>query len=177
MQTIARANRVIEGKKNGLVIDYFGVFRNLKIALAAYAEGTKGKPFKGGKAIVGEIGKEWVVTTSGQVYETPGHTRCSLAFLLQPENILFPGDAAGVVEKSGKIKPLFLSSYTLYEQSLKKLSTIKANILALPHNTAIKGERKIRDFFCKFYCLSNLIPSFSRKTYYKIRSSIYLIFF
>jgi|JI9StandDraft_1071089.scaffolds.fasta_scaffold04900_3 type I restriction enzyme R subunit len=43
MQTIARANRVIEGKKNGLVVDYFGVFRNLKIALAAYAEGTKGK--------------------------------------------------------------------------------------------------------------------------------------
>jgi type I restriction enzyme R subunit len=43
MQAIARANRVIEGKKNGLVIDYFGVFRNLKKALAAYAEGTKGK--------------------------------------------------------------------------------------------------------------------------------------
>lgn len=47
MQTIARANRVIEGKKNGLVIDYFGVFRNLKKALAAYAEGTKGKPNEG----------------------------------------------------------------------------------------------------------------------------------
>jgi len=46
MQTIARANRVIEGKKNGLIIDYFGVFRNLKIALAAYAEGTKGKKNK-----------------------------------------------------------------------------------------------------------------------------------
>ena len=46
MQTIARANRVIEGKKNGLVVDYFGVFRNLKIALAAYAEGTKGKDKK-----------------------------------------------------------------------------------------------------------------------------------
>lgn len=43
MQAIARANRVIEGKKNGLVIDYFGVFRNLQKALAAYAEGTKGK--------------------------------------------------------------------------------------------------------------------------------------
>jgi hypothetical protein len=37
-----------------------------------FKEGTKGKPFKGGKAIVGEIGKEWVVTTSGQLYETPG---------------------------------------------------------------------------------------------------------
>ncbi len=43
MQTIARVNRVYEGKKNGLVIDYFGVFRNLKKALAAYAEGSKGK--------------------------------------------------------------------------------------------------------------------------------------
>lgn len=44
MQAIARANRVIEGKKNGLIIDYFGVFRNLRKALAAYAEGSKGKP-------------------------------------------------------------------------------------------------------------------------------------
>lgn len=43
MQAIARANRVIEGKKNGLIVDYFGVFRNLKKALSSYAEGTKGK--------------------------------------------------------------------------------------------------------------------------------------
>lgn len=43
MQAIARANRVFEAKKNGVVIDYFGVFRNLKKALADYAEGTKGK--------------------------------------------------------------------------------------------------------------------------------------
>lgn len=42
MQTIARANRVFEAKKNGLVIDYFGVFRNLKKALSDYAEGSSG---------------------------------------------------------------------------------------------------------------------------------------
>ena len=42
MQAIARANRVIEGKKNGLIVDYFGVFRNLQKALAVYAEGSKG---------------------------------------------------------------------------------------------------------------------------------------
>jgi len=47
MQTIARVNRVFEGKKNGIVIDYFGVFRNLKKALAAYAEGSKGKDKEG----------------------------------------------------------------------------------------------------------------------------------
>ncbi|WMJ74375.1 type I restriction endonuclease subunit R [Cytophagaceae bacterium ABcell3] len=43
MQTIARANRVLQGKKNGLVVDYFGVFRNLRKALSVYAEGSKGK--------------------------------------------------------------------------------------------------------------------------------------
>jgi type I restriction enzyme R subunit len=37
MQTIARANRVWRDKKNGLIVDYVGVFRNLEKALAIYA--------------------------------------------------------------------------------------------------------------------------------------------
>lgn len=36
-----------------------------------FAEGTKGKPFEGGQAIVGERGVEKVVTQSGKVYFTP----------------------------------------------------------------------------------------------------------
>lgn len=50
MQAIARANRVtsfeIDGKskKNGEIIDYYNVFRNMKKALADYAIGTEGKP-------------------------------------------------------------------------------------------------------------------------------------
>ncbi len=43
MQTIARANRVYEGKLNGLVVDYIGVFRNLNKALAIYATGRADK--------------------------------------------------------------------------------------------------------------------------------------
>jgi type I restriction enzyme R subunit len=38
MQTIARANRVAdEAKKNGLIVDYIGVFKNIERALALYA--------------------------------------------------------------------------------------------------------------------------------------------
>jgi len=81
-----------------------------------------------------------------EVFETPGHTRCSISFLLKPENILFPGDAAGVIETTGRIKPLFLSSYSQYENSLKKLIAIHAEMLALPHNTPIRGEKKVREF-------------------------------
>jgi type I restriction enzyme R subunit len=42
MQTIARANRVFEGKLNGLIVDYIGVFRNLQKALAIYGSGRDG---------------------------------------------------------------------------------------------------------------------------------------
>lgn len=41
MQAIARANRVHEGKNNGLIVDYCGILKNLRKALATYA-GTRG---------------------------------------------------------------------------------------------------------------------------------------
>ncbi|HKI62284.1 MAG TPA: type I restriction endonuclease subunit R [Mariprofundaceae bacterium] len=39
MQTIARANRVFPDKNNGLIVDYYGVFRNLEKALGLYGSG------------------------------------------------------------------------------------------------------------------------------------------
>lgn len=81
-----------------------------------------------------------------EVIETPGHTRCSLSFRLLPDNILFAGDAAGVVEKSGKIKPLFLSSYGQYESSLRKLLGLEAGTLAPAHNAAIRGRERAHSF-------------------------------
>lgn len=41
MQTIARANRVAEGKSNGLIIDYIGIVKALRQALADYT-GNRG---------------------------------------------------------------------------------------------------------------------------------------
>lgn len=41
MQTIARANRVCDGKTNGLVIDYIGVVKALRQALADYTSGGR----------------------------------------------------------------------------------------------------------------------------------------
>lgn len=37
MQAIARANRVAEGKTNGLIVDYCGILKNLRRALATFA--------------------------------------------------------------------------------------------------------------------------------------------
>lgn len=40
MQAIARANRVSEGKNNGLIVDYCGILKNLRKALATFAGHT-----------------------------------------------------------------------------------------------------------------------------------------
>ena len=79
-----------------------------------------------------------------EVFETPGHTKCSISFLMMPDKILFPGDAAGVVERNNKIKPLFLSNYNSYISSLKKLIDIEAEILCPPHNNYIIGKEKVK---------------------------------
>ena len=61
MQAIARANRVHEGKPNGLIVDYCGVLRNLRRALATFAgtrpdgEGDEIDPAKPEAALLVEL--------------------------------------------------------------------------------------------------------------------------
>ena len=43
MQAIARANRVAEGKSNGLIVDYIGIVKELRKALAAYTANVGGE--------------------------------------------------------------------------------------------------------------------------------------
>lgn len=49
MQAIARANRVSEGKNNGMIVDYCGILKNLRKALATFAgTGDGGRGGEGG---------------------------------------------------------------------------------------------------------------------------------
>ncbi|SER19772.1 type I restriction enzyme, R subunit [Nitrosomonas sp. Nm51] len=54
MQAIARANRVHEGKNNGLIVDYCGILKNLRKALATFA-GHQGAGMTDGGGIPPEI--------------------------------------------------------------------------------------------------------------------------
>ena len=51
MQAIARANRVNAGKNNGMIVDYCGILKNLRKALATFAgTGDDGRGGEGGEA-------------------------------------------------------------------------------------------------------------------------------
>jgi type I restriction enzyme R subunit len=49
MQAVARANRVYEGKNNGLIVDYCGILKNLRKALATFAGHQGGNIIDGGE--------------------------------------------------------------------------------------------------------------------------------
>ena len=55
MQAIARANRVNEGKNNGLIVDYCGILKHLRKALATFAGAQPGGV--GGQYRAGETGR------------------------------------------------------------------------------------------------------------------------
>jgi type I restriction enzyme R subunit len=63
MQTIARANRVFRDKVNGLIVDYVGVFRDLRKALAIYAAGPGDQTPVKGKAELVKLLKKAVTET------------------------------------------------------------------------------------------------------------------
>jgi len=47
MQALARANRVFPGKTSGMIVDYVGIFQNIRLALSIYGEGPHGETNEG----------------------------------------------------------------------------------------------------------------------------------
>ena len=63
MQTIARANRVAEGKTNGLIIDYIGIVKALRKALADYTANS------GGSSVDPTVDKEQLLARIREVLD------------------------------------------------------------------------------------------------------------
>jgi len=80
-----------------------------------------------------------------EVFDTPGHTKCSISFFLHPEQVLFPGDSVGIMMRKGVVRPLFLSSYREYEDSIRKLQALGAHTLAFAHNQYLTGKDRVKD--------------------------------
>ena len=82
MQAIARANRVYPGKDFGLIVDYNGMLKSLREALAQYALGDEGD--EGGEEVIAPL-EERVQALDEVIEETEKHLR-SLGF--EPKDVL-----------------------------------------------------------------------------------------
>lgn len=67
------------------------------------------------------------------VFETPGHTDCSLTFLMAPDSILFPSESTGVYIGNEQMITGMLKSYKDTMASIKKCKDINARYIISPH--------------------------------------------
>lgn len=71
-----------------------------------------------------------------KVYETPGHTKCSLSFLLDDE-VIFASETVGVTTRTGYM-PTYLVGYQMALDSLEKLKHCGAKRVFLTHVGILK---------------------------------------
>lgn len=67
-----------------------------------------------------------------EVIATPGHTRCSLSFLVNNET-LFPSESTGYMSASGKIYPAFITSCADTLTSIEKCRKVNPRFIISPH--------------------------------------------
>ena len=119
MQTIARANRVAEGKSNGLIIDYLGIVKALRKALADYTANVGGlggtDPTVDKEKLIARIG-DTVAKTETFLSER----KIDLGLLIAAEGfakLSYLQDAANAVCGSIEDK----KSFSTYASELKRL--------------------------------------------------------
>ena len=75
-----------------------------------------------------------------RVLETPGHTRDSLTFFIEPLSAVVVGEALGVVQIDGNICPEFLTDFKAYVDSALKIIDTDPSVIIMPHGPSLTGD-------------------------------------
>jgi type I restriction enzyme R subunit len=113
MQTIARANRVFRDKQNGMIVDYIGIFTNLRKALSIYGSFSDGgtregdMPVKVKDALVDELRK--AIDDADRFCRERGIYLSVITESRGVDRGMLIKDAANAMMKDDKAKRQFLS--------------------------------------------------------------------
>ena len=80
----------------------------------------------------------------GIIYETPGHSSCSISFYVPALKALFPSDGGGIPYKD-TILVAANSNFTKYQKSLEKLEGLDVEFLCGDHYACVTG-REARNY-------------------------------
>ncbi len=131
IQFIRNLSKDMEEKFASLIKDYHVSFNGLEVDLI----------LRDGQEVTLPDG------TKIQAIATPGHTKDALSFYLPQSKTLIAGETAGSLDRYYNIRPVFLSSYKDYVQSLEKLQGLDGQLLILGHFYSWRGN--IKDFLMK----------------------------
>ena len=81
-----------------------------------------------------------------QVLATPGHTWDHVSYYIPEKKILIAGEALGTLELTDYVDVQFLADFDAYMASLRRLSTLPAEILCQGHHFVFTGRRDIKTF-------------------------------
>jgi 2-aminobenzoylacetyl-CoA thioesterase len=79
--------------------------------------------------------------------ETPGHTKCSLSFLVN-EKVMFASETSGVISPTGKIYPTFITSYRETIESNKKCQAANPQYIICSHSGLV-NKSEASDYWQK----------------------------
>ncbi len=136
----ARAWQILSESKNIDTINQFSgrIIDRMKIHVPYSADeldwpvGLSGEIISEGDAI--NLGNREI-----QVFETPGHSSCSISAYVPQIRALFPSDGGGIPYK-GTIIASANSNFTLYLESLKKMEMLQIDYLCADHFGYIYGN-------------------------------------
>jgi 2-aminobenzoylacetyl-CoA thioesterase len=74
-----------------------------------------------------------------QALEAPGHTRCSMVYLVEPDRLLLGGEALGAYVSPDEVQAQSVSSFREYLASLERLAGLELEAIALPHHGVRTG--------------------------------------
>ena len=66
-------------------------------------------------------------------YEAPGHTRCSMAYMIEPEHILITSESSGILGGDGEMQPAVLKTRQGALQTIEKCRTLQPERIICPH--------------------------------------------
>ncbi|MEO0139303.1 MAG: MBL fold metallo-hydrolase [candidate division WOR-3 bacterium] len=85
-------------------------------------------------------------------YYTPGHTRDTITFVIEPEMIAVMGEAVGVPNHNNTfILPQFLTGLGDYIKGIQFITSLDIEVLGLPHEMVIRGKVNVKNYLKNSY--------------------------
>lgn len=73
------------------------------------------------------------------VMEMPGHTKCSVSYYFQEEDLLVLSETAGVMLKTGEVIPAFIVSYDATLEAIARAEAMAPRRMLVSHSGELRG--------------------------------------